>query len=132
MGITDMVKKFGWEYFRDRESEIVKTAAMQKDLIISTGGGVINRPENIAALKQRGILIFLSSSAKTLARRIDNDEGRPRLTEAASTLAEVEAILAERKKLYEAAADEIINDEGLTLDQKVEEVMQRLKRRNIL
>lgn len=132
MGITDMVKKFGWEYFRDRESEIVKTVAMQKDLIISTGGGVINRPENIAALKQRGILIFLSSSAKTLARRIDNDEGRPRLTEAASTLAEVEAILAERKKLYEAAADEIINDEGLTLDQKVEEVMQRLKRRNIL
>ncbi len=132
MSITDMVKKFGWEYFRDRESEIVKEVARKKDLIISTGGGVINRPENIAALKQRGILVFLSSTAKTLARRIDKDDGRPRLTEAATTLAEVEAVLAERKKFYEASADEIINDEGLTLDQKVEEVMQRLKRRNIL
>lgn len=132
MNITDMVKKFGWEYFRDRESEAVKEIAKQKDLIVSTGGGVINRPENIAALKQRGILIFLSSSAKTLARRIDQDEERPRLTEAATTLKEVEAVLAERKKLYEAAADEIINDEGLTLAEKVEEVMARLKRRNIL
>jgi len=132
ISITDMVEKFGWEYFRDRESEAVKKVTKQKDAIVSTGGGVINRPENIAALKQRGILIFLSSSAKTLARRIDKDEGRPRLTEAATTLAEVEAVLAERKKLYEAAADEIINDEGLTLQQKVEEVMQRLQRRNIL
>ena len=132
ISITDMVEKFGWEYFRDRESEAVKKVTKQKDAIVSTGGGVINRPENIAALKQRGILIFLSSSAKTLARRIDKDEGRPRLTEAATTLAEEEAVIAESKKLYEAAADEIINDEGLTLQQKVEEVMQRLQRRNIL
>src|SRR3989344_2341389 len=132
ISITDMVEKFGWEYFRDRESEAVKKVTRQKDVIVSTGGGVINRPENIAALKQRGILIFLSSSAKTLARRIDKDEGRPRLTEAATTLAEVEAVLAERKKLYEAAADEIINDEGLTLEGKVAEVLKRLERRHIL
>src|SRR6185295_12121010 len=117
-----------WEYFRDRESETVAEVATKKDLIVSTGGGVINRPENIAALKQRGILVFLSSTAKTLARRIDKDDGRPRLTEAATTLKEVEAVLAERKKFYEASADEIINDEGLTLEPKVEEVMQRLKR----
>ena len=132
MTITEMIEKFGWDYFRDRESEIVKKVSKQKDLIISTGGGVINRPENIAALKQRGMLIFLSSPAKVLARRIDKDDGRPRLTEAATTLEEVEAILAERKELYEAVADEIIDDTNLTLDGKVEEVMKRLERRHIL
>jgi len=132
MPISEMVEKFGWEYFRDRESEAVKRVAKQKDLIISTGGGVINRPENIAALKQRGMLIFLSSPAKALARRIDKDEGRPRLTEAATTLREVEVVLAERKKLYEAVADEIIDDTKLTLEQKVAEVLKRLERRHIL
>jgi shikimate kinase len=132
LGISDIVKEYGWEYFRDRESEIVSKAARLKDMVISTGGGVIGRPENIAALKRRGILIFLSSPASALARRIESDQGRPRLTEAANTLAEVEAILTERKKLYETVADEIIDDTDMTLEEKVEEVMRRLKARSIV
>ena len=132
MNITEIIEKFGWEYFRDREAVIVRKAARLKDTVISTGGGVIGRPENIAALKQRGILIFLSSSAKTLTERILNDGGRPRLTEAATTLEEVESVLAERKKLYETVADEIIDDTELPLDEKVGEVMRRLQIRGIV
>ena len=132
ISIPEIIEQFGWEYFRDRESEVVRKVAKLKDTVVSTGGGVIGRPENIAALKQRGILIFLSSSAKALAQRIDNDEGRPRLTEAATTLEEVESVLAERKKLYETVADDTIDDTNLSLDEKVEEVMRRLKVRGII
>ncbi len=132
MSIPEIVEKYGWEYFRDRESEIVRKIARLKDTVISTGGGVINRPENIAALKQRGVLIFLSTPAKVLARRLDMDQGRPRLTEAANTLAEVETVLAERRKLYETVADEIIDDTNLSLEEKVEEVVRRLEKRRIM
>ena len=132
MSIPEIVEKYGWEYFRDRESEIVRKITRLKDTVISTGGGVINRPENIAALKQRGVLIFLSTPAKVLARRLDMDQGRPRLTEAANTLAEVEAVLAERRRLYETVADEIVDDTNLSLEEKVEEVMRRPKVRGIM
>src|SRR3989344_8408555 len=132
ISIPEIIEKFGWEYFRDKESEVVRKVAKLKDTVISTGGGVIGRPENIAALKQRGILIFLSSSAEALAQRIDNDEGRPRLTEAATTLEEVESVLAERKKFYETVADDTIDDTKLSLDEKVEEVMHKLKARGIM
>ena len=44
----------------------------------------------------------------------------------------MEVVLAERKKLYEAVADEIIDDTKLTLEQKVAEVLKRLERRHIL
>ena len=132
ISIPEIVEKYGWEYFRDRESEIVRKVARMKDTVVSTGGGVINRPENIAALKQRGVLIFLSSPAKVLARRIEKDTGRPRLTEAATTLKEVEDVLAERKRLYETVADEIIDDTHLSLEGKVEEVMRRIKARGIV
>lgn len=132
MSVPEIVEKYGWEYFRDRESEIVRKIARLKDTVISTGGGVINRPENIAALKQRGVLIFLSTPAKVLARRLDMDQGRPQLTEAANTLAEVETVLAERRKLYETVADEIIDDTNLSLEEKVEEVMRGLKARGIM
>ncbi|MBI2613071.1 3-phosphoshikimate 1-carboxyvinyltransferase [Candidatus Kaiserbacteria bacterium] len=132
ISIPEIVAKYGWEYFRDRESEIVRKIARLKGAVVSTGGGVINRPENVAALKQRGILIFLSTPAKVLARRLDKDQGRPRLTEAANTLVEVETVLAERKNLYETVADEIIDDTSLSLDEKVEEVVRRLEKRGIV
>jgi 3-phosphoshikimate 1-carboxyvinyltransferase len=130
--IPEIVEKYGWGYFRDRESDVVRKIAAQKNMIVSTGGGVINRPENIAALKQRGILVFLSAPASVLAKRIDKDPGRPRLTEAASTLEEVEAVLEERKKLYEAVADEVIKAIDLTPEQEVEEILRKLTARGII
>lgn len=133
MDIPEIVERYGWSYFRDRESEAVTKVSRMRDTIASTGGGVINRPENIAALKNRGIMIFLSSPAETLAQRIDSEQGkRPRLTEAGTTLDEVEAILAERKKLYEAVADEVIDDTGMTLEEKVEEVLRIVHARGII
>lgn len=132
VSIPEIIEKYGWDYFRDRESEIVRKVSRLKGAVISTGGGVINRPENIAALKQHGILIFLSTPAKVLARRLDSDQGRPRLTQAANTLDEVEAVLAERKNFYETVADETIDDTHLSLEQKVEEVVRRLKARGIV
>lgn len=132
MKIAETVEKRGWEYFRDRESEVVEEIAKRKDIIISTGGGVIQRPENIAALKENGLLIFLNAPADILAERLDHDPGRPHLTDATSTREEVETILAERIRFYEAAADEIIQDVDITLEQKVKEVFKRLERRGII
>jgi len=132
MSIPEIVEKYGWEYFRDRESEIVKKISGEHNMVISTGGGVINRPSNIAALKQSGILIFLSAPAAVLAHRIEGDTGRPRLTEAASTLEEVEMILSERKKFYEAVADEIIDATDMTPQQETDEILHKLKERGII
>ena len=132
MTITETVEKRGWEYFRDREAEIVEEVAKRKNIIISTGGGVIQRPENIAALKENGLIIFLRAPAELLAERIERDAARPNLTEATSTRDEVEMILAERDKLYEAAADQIINDADFTVEEKVAEVIKRLEKRGVM
>ncbi len=132
MKIAETVEKRGWEYFRDRESEVVEEVAKRKGLIVSTGGGVIQRPQNIAALKENGILVFLNAPADVLASRVGEDPNRPALTDAPSMEAEMEEVLSERKKLYEAAADIIIQDVDLTLEQKVAEVQKQLEKRHIL
>jgi shikimate kinase len=132
MKISETVQKRGWEYFRDRESEIVAEVGKRKDAIISTGGGVIEWPENVAALKENGVLVLLNAPADILAERLANDPGRPPLTDATSEREEIETILAERKKLYEAAADEIVMDTDLTLEQKTEEILKRLERRGVI
>lgn len=132
LSIPEIVERYGWDYFRDRESEVVQKVARLKDAVISTGGGVINRPENIAALKQRGVLIFLNAPAERLLSRLEGDTSRPRLTDSSSALAEMKAMLAERKRIYETVADEIIDDTTLTLEEKVQEVVRRLRKHHIV
>ena len=66
MRISEIFEKYGEEYFRDRETEAVKSAAAQSGCVIATGGGAVLRPENVAALKQNGRLYFLDRPVEQL------------------------------------------------------------------
>ena len=57
--ISDIFARFGEEYFRDLESEIVQELCRQDGLVISTGGGLVLRKKNVDALRQNGKIIFL-------------------------------------------------------------------------
>lgn len=52
--------EIGESHFRDIETEVAKKFALKKNLIISTGGGIILREENMRALQKNGIVIFLN------------------------------------------------------------------------
>jgi len=51
MSIPEIVEKYGWEHFREVESEVVKEVCKEDDLIIDAGGGVVLREENIKNLQ---------------------------------------------------------------------------------
>lgn len=115
--ISEIVAKYGWTFFRNKESEVVQAISLRNDAIISTGGGVVTREENIRALRQNGLLIFLNASLETLAKRvgqkIGHDPKMPSLTNRKSSKSEIEYILRQREKLYRQAADKIIETDNL-------------------
>ena len=47
MSIPEIVEKYGWLKFRELESEEARELAGLDNVIIDTGGGVVERPENI-------------------------------------------------------------------------------------
>ena len=49
--IPDIVKAFGWDYFRNLESDVCRDVAGGDHLVIDTGGGAILRSHNVDALK---------------------------------------------------------------------------------
>lgn len=53
----------GEAFFRDLETAVAKQLAQQSDLVIATGGGVVLRQENMQALRQSGLVIFLNRPA---------------------------------------------------------------------
>lgn len=111
MRISEMFERYGEEYFRDRETEAVKSAAAQSGCVIATGGGAVLRPENVAALKQNGRLYFLDRPVEQLIPTRD----RP----LAGSAEAIRRRYEERYGIYTACADtriEVCGSADLTVD----------------
>ena len=77
--ISELFEK-GENYFRDIESLACEELSKNKNVIISTGGGVIKRKENIDFLKENGIVIFIDRSVDDIIGDVDISK-RPLLKE---------------------------------------------------
>jgi shikimate kinase len=127
MPITEIVRKRGWNWFRDLESELAKRFGARDDLILDTGGGVILRPENTEHLHRNGAIFWLKASVGVIVDRIQRSTDRPALTEGKSFLEEVEEILSERLPLYRAAADREIDTDHLTPTAIADEIAREFR-----
>ena len=114
LSIPDIVAQQGWPAFRDLESALARELAALDEVVIDCGGGIIERPDNIAALRANGCVIWLTASVPTILSRIGGDTQRPSLTGGKSFTQEVAEVLTRRTPLYQAAAHHVIDTDTLT------------------
>ncbi len=117
MRIPEIVEKQGWTHFRDLESEVARDLSGRDGLIIDTGGGVIERDENVATLKRNGVVFWLTAPVDVIVTRIEDGTERPALTDGKSFTDEVAEVLERRNPLYEAAAHHVVATEAGTPDE---------------
>lgn len=98
--------KNGESGFRDIEVKAVIELSKKTPAVISTGGGVIQRYENILNLKKNGIIIYINRPIENIVRDIDVNT-RPLLSKGPSQIYE---LYEERKAFYKKYCDhEIMN-----------------------
>lgn len=107
--------EFGESVFRDREAEVLKELAVGENRLISCGGGIVTRFENIEVLRRSGTVIQLCASPETLYERIRADKNRP--VTSGKTLSELARLYEDRRPLYDAACDFTIDNTHLTPDE---------------
>jgi len=127
LSISEIVEKYGWDFFRNKESEIVQEISETFGMVISTGGGIVTRPQNVDALKKNGVFVFLNASLKTLVKRMGDDSNRPFLTNAKTRHEEIEKLLKERESLYRKAADKIIETDNLDPNKVTATILLNIK-----
>ena len=71
----------------------------QSMLVVATGGGAVLRPENRAALKEGGIVVYLHATPRLLFERTRLDHNRP-LLQVADPMKKIEELFAVRDPLY--------------------------------
>ena len=132
--ISDMVSIHGWDYFREKEATILKEVSSLGNHVISTGGGVILKKENLKLMKETGIVIWLRATPETIKKRIVQDEttedSRPSLT-SRGFLDEIEETLNQRTPLYEESMNFAIDTDNLAISTLQSMIMKQLKDRNL-
>jgi len=129
MSIAEIVNQFGWQGFRDREALEVREISVWDSIVIDTGGGVVERPENIESLRENGCLIWLMASVPTIVSRIEGGSDRPALTEGKSFTEEVAEVLERRTPLYRKAAMHEIDTDGFAPEEIAEQIVMLWQKR---
>lgn len=117
MSIPQIVERYGWPGFRDRETEVARELSGRDRLVVDTGGGVIERPENMAALGANACVVWLKASVDVIVSRIAGGSERPALTSGKTFIEEVAEVLAQRTPKYRTAAHHEIDTDHLSIDQ---------------
>jgi len=79
MTVSQLFSKYGEVRFRSEENLAVKRLAQKDNCIIATGGGAVLDIENITALAEKGVIIWLSASPEVIFERVRKKNTRPLL-----------------------------------------------------
>jgi shikimate kinase len=126
--IPEIVKKWGWPYFRDLETEVIREVTQLDKCVLDTGGGVILREENVQLLKKCGVIILLTASISEITRRIKHSTDRPSLTQQKSFVEEIKEVLEARAEKYRTAAEYVIDTSSVGVPEVASEIYSYLKK----
>lgn len=124
--ISDIFAADGEQYFRDRETAILKKMLENtNNQIISVGGGLPLREENRKLLHELGQVFYLCASAETIYGRLKNDTTRP-LLQGPDPETKIKTLLNERDACYRDAADVVIIVDHKDFEQILQEIEQHV------
>jgi shikimate kinase len=107
--ISDIFRQSGEARFRQYERQIVEELAQRQRMVIATGGGLAANQENLASLKQYGLVVWLWASPESIWQRVRHQTHRP-LIETPDPLGRIQQLLVEREPFYRQA-DVLVNTE---------------------
>ena len=121
MSIADFFAEKGEAAFRQVESEVLADL-LQRDQVVSTGGGVVVSQRNRDLLKTNSDNIYLKADFETLYHRIAADKDNQRPLFLNNSKEELAAIFQERQAWYEEVASQVLDVTKLSPEEIIEEL----------
>lgn len=124
--IPEIFDQYGEEYFRKEETNLLRKLGTQKGKLISCGGGVVVKKENIELMKRQGPVVLLTATPQTTFERVKDSQERPILNQNMS-VEFIQELMEKRKDQYMAAADIIVKTDGKKVEEICEEILKKVQ-----
>ena len=115
--INDIFAKEGEEYFRDLETDMIRSLADRDDkVVISVGGGLPVREVNRELMRHVGKVVYLRTTVDELEKRLKGDTKRPLLA-GGNVREKIISLMDKREAPYLDAADIVVDTTGKRFEQ---------------
>lgn len=125
MGIPEMFRQYGEPYFRNLETNTLYALRERRQLIVSCGGGIVLRPENVDIMRSRGVVVWLTATPETIYDRVHLSTERP-LLNGNMNVPFIRSLLQKREDIYAHAADVCVPTDGLSIHEICELLVKRV------
>ena len=125
MSIPELFAQKGEPYFRACETALIKSFAQGAPRIVSCGGGVPLREENVAAMRESGTVVLLTASPEVILERVKDSDERP-LLQGHKDVPYIAALMEQRRPKYEAAADITVDTSRLNIEEVCRQVLRQV------
>lgn len=124
--IPEIFEKKGEEYFRNLETKLLIELQNDTNTIISCGGGVPMREQNVKEMKKNGKVLLLTARPETILERVKDDDNRP-LLKGRKNVEAIAALMEARREKYEACADYILATDNKSAEEICLEIEKMLE-----
>ena len=124
--IPKFIKQYGWDKFRDIETDIIERLSGLDECVIDLSGDIVMRNENINNLKKNSIVVLLTADLKTIANRLSNKKDKT-LLDRYDYVDELKEFFQEREARYKKSADYAIDTSSLSPEEVCELVMHYMQ-----
>ena len=125
MSIADIFARHGEADFRSGEARVIARLLDGGPQVLATGGGAVMNADTRAAIKAKGVSIWLSAEFEVLMRRINKRKNDRPLLQTADPAATLRELLVAREPVY-AQADLTVQSREVPHDAIVAEIMTAL------
>lgn len=125
--ISEIFATDGEAAFRRMETEMLQRLKADEiaRFVVSCGGGIVTRPENVEIMREMGKIVLLTATVDEILARTSRDRSRP-LLQTSDPRKRVEELLTARDSLYRSAADITIDTTGQEPEQIVTQLLHQL------
>lgn len=125
MTIAELFARHGEADFRSGEARVIARLLESGPQVLASGGGAVMNADTRAAIKAKGISIWLSAELDVLMRRIAKRKNDRPLLATADPAVTLRQLLAEREPVY-ARSDITVQSREVPHDAIVAEIMREL------
>lgn len=125
LSVNQIFEKYGEQYWRNLETNLIIGMKDYENKVISCGGGVPMREVNVEEMKKNGKVVLLTADPETILERVKDDDSRPLLRGKKNTK-DIGELMEARRPKYEAAADIRIDTNNRPVHEIAEEIVYKL------